>query len=63
MNFEEMNTLPCEICGEDYLPHMLNNNSFVNQLTCETCDAEIAHDMEQEMWNKVDFDVEYGWEK
>jgi hypothetical protein len=63
MTFEEMNTVPCEICGEDYLPHMLNTNSFVNQLTCETCDSEIAHDMEQEMWNKVDFDVQYGWEK
>jgi len=41
-----INTIPCDICGEDYLPHMLNNNSFPSQLTCESCDAEIAADFQ-----------------
>ena len=52
-----LNTIPCDICGEDYLPHMLNTNSFPSQLTCESCDAEIARDEEmlregfKEDWN------------
>jgi len=60
MNYELMNTLPCDICGDDYLPHMLNTNSFSSQLSCESCDAQLARDMDREVWSKVDFDVEHG---
>jgi len=47
MKFETIETIPCDVCGEEYLPHMLNTNSFESQLTCESCDAEIAMDFEQ----------------
>tara|TARA_R100000008_G_scaffold26216_1_gene14298 strand:- start:515 stop:709 length:195 start_codon:yes stop_codon:yes gene_type:complete len=47
MKFETIETIPCDVCGEEFLPHMLNTNSFGGQLTCEHCDAEIAKDMEQ----------------
>ena len=57
MKFETIDTIPCDICGEDYLPHMLNTNSFANQVSCESCDATIAMDEEmlregfKEDWN------------
>ena len=47
MKFETIETIPCDVCGEEFLPHMLNTNSFTSQLTCEHCDAEIARDMEE----------------
>lgn len=47
MKFETIETIPCDVCGEEFLPHMLNTNSFGGQLTCEHCDAEIARDMEE----------------
>jgi hypothetical protein len=53
MKYEVMN-IPCDICGEDYLPHMLNTNSFGSQLSCEACDAQLEKDFEQEKWNKSD---------
>ena len=53
-----LNTIPCDICGEDYLPHMLNTNSFPSQLTCESCDAEIARD-EEMLSMKTVFDAEH----
>ena len=60
MNYEVMNTLPCAICGEDYLPHMLNTHSFSSQLSCEACDAQLEKDFEHEKWNKSVFDAEHG---
>ena len=47
MKFETIETIPCDVCGEEFLPHMLNTNSFGGQLTCEHCDAEIERDFEQ----------------
>ena len=53
MLFEEIDTLACEVCGEEYLPHMLNTNSFLSLITCDACDAEIARD--QMMFSESNF--------
>ena len=60
MKYEMIDTLPCDICGDDYLPHMLNTNSFSSQLSCEACDAQLEKDFEHEKWNKSVFDAEHG---
>jgi len=58
MKYEAIDTIPCDVCGEEYLPHMLNTNSFGGQLTCDRCDGEIAMDMET-LSMKTIFDAEH----
>jgi len=60
MKYEYIETTPCDICGDDYLPHMLNTNSFGSQLSCEACDAQLERDFEQERLHKIDFEIEQG---